>query len=544
MMSGNYDYGGYPPPQYRRAPAPSGGGGARAAGCLLLLCAWPLMWVVLPVVAAGALAYAGYSVYVYLARLASALGLGSAPYPAWLAPPPGRATGTAEPAYTHYLFGPALADLRHVARTALPAPWQACRNHRFRVLGDTRTGNAAWLSAPFGRLIVMAMFAGVTGGYLAVATLYALQVATVAALTAVVAATGLVLRGADSALRRVKGIRTSCPSCHLRVRRPSYECAAPGCGRRHRDVRPGRHGVVRRRCGCGALLPTLVLAGGGGRMRAHCPHCGEPMSRGVGTVPEIVIPVLGAATTGKTRLMTALVMGLVEGPAGHGARSEFADEQSENAYRGLAGKLRAGVHTWKTIRVKDAPLRAYTLRVSPPRGSPRLLHVFDAPGELVGASELLRELRYIRAARTFLFTLDPLSVDVVWDSLPAADRAGYARLRSDMATDFVFGQLLQNIEGLGVPLAKARLAVALTKDDLVRHCEALEGVGRDSDDIRRWLEGPAGLDGVVRAMRRHFAEVRFFRTSSWLDSGEIDAGVLDLSGWLLAREGLRVHHSP
>ncbi|MEU4829445.1 hypothetical protein [Streptosporangium sp. NPDC023615] len=505
-----------------------------------MLCAWPLLWLIPP----GALVYAGYSVYAYLARLASAMGLGSAPYPPRLAPPPDRATGSEEPAYTHYLFGPALADLRHAARTALPAPWQACRHHRFRVLDGTGTGNAVWLTAPAGRMIVMAMFVGVIGGYLAVVALYAVQVAVVAALTVVVAATGLVLRAADSALRRVKGIRTSCPSCHLRVQRPSYECAAPGCGRRHRDVRPGRYGVVRRRCGCGALLPTLVLMGGGGRMRAHCPHCAEPMSRGVGTVPEIVVPVLGAATTGKTRLMTALVMGLVEGPAGHGARSEFADEQSENAYRGLADKLQAGVHTWKTIRVKDAPLRAYTLRVLPPRGSPRLLHIFDAPGELVGASELLRELRYIKSARTFLFTLDLLSVDVVWDSLPAADRAGYARLRSDMATDFVFGQLLQNIEGLGVPTEKARLAVALTKDDLVRHCDALAGVGRDSDDIRRWLEGPAGLDGVVRAMRRHFAEVRFFRTSSWLTSGEIDAGVLDLSGWLLVREGLQVHHSP
>ncbi|GLW61880.1 hypothetical protein Arub01_01240 [Actinomadura rubrobrunea] len=538
--------GGYPPPPYgyRTNPVPPGEGFAVGCGCLVLLVAAVLLsWLIVPAMALTGLAAAGHCLYAYLSRLASAMGIGPRAAPAAIPPPPDRPSGRAEPAYTHYLFGPALVDLRHAAKTALPAPAEVARAYDLWIRRAFQDREPPWLMVPIGIMVWISMAFGVMAGVMAVGMLCVLQVTVVLALAITVLAAGQVLRVVDRAMRRVKGIRTRCQSCHLPVPFPSFECAAEGCGRRHRDVRPGRYGILKRWCGCGARLPTLLIMSGGAAMRARCPHCGETMSKGAGTMPEIVIPVLGAATTGKTRLMTALVMGLLEGPGGHGATTEFADEESENAYRGLADKLRAGVHTWKTIKARDAPLRAYSLHLRPPTGGPRLLHVFDAPGELVGKSELLRELRYMRAARTFLFTLDPLSIDAVWESLDPAERTRFAQLRSDAAPDFVFGQIVQNIEGLGVQTGRARLAVALTKDDLVRACPVLEDVGDGSDEIRRWLEGPAGLDGMVRAMRRSFDEVRFFRTSSWLTDGEIPDSVLDLSGWILVKEGLRVHHS-
>ncbi|WP_329519156.1 TRAFAC clade GTPase domain-containing protein [Spirillospora sp. NBC_01491] len=532
------------------APARSGDGMPMGCGCVLgLIVLWVVAVLALPAIMLIGAFFVAYSLYAYLRRLASVMGVGPGADPKPVPPPPGRADGRAEPAYTHYLFGPALIDLRHAARVAVPAPAKLFVTYDAQI--RRVFGNGGLLLWPFGIVVWLGMAAGVGTGLAAIGVLCVVQFAVVAVLALAVISAGQALRAVDSGVRRIRGIRTSCPSCHQRVPYPSYECPGKTCGRRHRDVRPGRYGVLRRRCACGTMLRTLLLTGtGDGRMTAHCPHCDEPMSRGAGTVPEIVIPVLGAATTGKTRLMTALVMGLVDGAGrdaggADGARdpvAEFADDQSAEAYRGLADKLRAGVHTWKTIKVKDAPLRAYSLHVRPSSGRPRLLHVFDAPGEFVGRSELLRELRYIKTARTFLLTLDPLSIDAVWDSLDPGERARSGRLRSDAPPDFVFGQLVENIQGLGAQTGRARLAVALTKDDLVRGSEALAGLGGGSDEIRDWLEGPAGFDGMVRLMRRSFAEVRFFRTSAWLDGGEVDAGVLDLAGWILAGEGLRVRH--
>lgn len=543
MSTGYYGqpyYGGY-----RRNPIPPGEGLPVGCGCLVALVAASLLaWVVFPLIFLVGLFLTTRCVYVYLRRLASVMGVGAGAAPAPMARPPDTGAGGAEPAYVHYLFGPALIDLRHAVQVALPAPLQVGREYDQRIRRVFQYRSPSWLMVPLGIMVWIGMAGGVIGGFVAVGLLGVLQLAVVVALAFAVIAVGLGLRTVDSAMRRVKGIRTSCPSCHLRVNYPSYECFGAGCGRRHRDVRPGRYGVLKRRCACGAQLPTLLLVGSGdGRMKAYCPHCKESMSKGAGTVTEVVIPVLGAAATGKTRLMTAMVMGLVEGHTGYGAEVEFADDESAAAYRGLADKVRAGVHTWKTIKTKDAPLRAFSFHVRPPAGAARLFHIFDAPGELVARSESLRELRYIKAARTFLFTLDLLSIGVVWESLDPGVRAKNNRLRSDVPPEFVFGQLVQNIEGHGVQIGRARLAVALTKNDLVRNCAALAGVGEESEDVRHWLEGPAGLDGMVRAMRHSFAEVRFFRTSSWLEHGEIDDGVLDLVGWILIKEGLRVHHS-
>ena len=82
-------------------------------------------------------------------------------------------------------------------------------------------------------------------------------------------AAGAALRLADSAVLRIKNIRMVCPSCGERVRYPGYECpgdADPSSSmpQKHRDIRPGRYGIVRRRCLCGASMRTLLLFGSPG----------------------------------------------------------------------------------------------------------------------------------------------------------------------------------------------------------------------------------------------------------------------------------------
>ncbi len=55
--------------------------------------------------------------------------------------------------------------------------------------------------------------------------------------------------------------------------------------------------------------------------------------------------------------------------------------------------------------------KGYSLRVAPPQGAERVVHVFDAAGEVFASRERTQELRYLRIARTFLFVVDPLSVE-------------------------------------------------------------------------------------------------------------------------------------
>src|SRR5437764_8775248 len=142
-----------------------------------------------------------------------------------------------------------------------------------------------------------------------------IQLVAVGVSAALVRAAGATLRGADSALLRVKNIRMVCPACSERVPYPGYVCPGAGCARRHRDVRPGRFGIMRRRCRCGTRMSTLLLFGSS-RMAAFCPYCGHPLEHRPGEAPETVLPFFGATGAGKTlllfRIITLLQFGYME----------------------------------------------------------------------------------------------------------------------------------------------------------------------------------------------------------------------------------------
>jgi hypothetical protein len=58
--------------------------------------------------------------------------------------------------------------------------------------------------------------------------------------------------------------------------------------------------VLRRRCQCGNKIPTLLILGGY-RMTAMCTTCGRQMSDETGRFSELVLPLLGGQSAGKTR---------------------------------------------------------------------------------------------------------------------------------------------------------------------------------------------------------------------------------------------------
>jgi len=542
-----------------QSPEPPWKKGLRDIGCLgtfyggaLLLASAPV-WLpvagavfallfsisVLIFMATTFLVYPSICVVAYLRTLIGMMGEGGTSNPAPVAAP-GRGSDSEEPAYLHYLFKQVFIDVRYMAREGLFQPWQVIDSHIHRVREYSARIRFSFFRVAhryFAWLVTAGMQMGTYLGFAVVVVLFVIQLLALVVLAASCFIGIGVLRGADTLLLRIKQIKIKCSSCHLRVPYPSYECPAPGCGRLHKDVRPGRYGMFKRVCACGTAMPTLLLTGSG-KLKAHCPYCKGSLARNVGEMREIVIPVLGGVAAGKTRLMTALVMALCESGRLHGVSAAIADEESQAIYARFRDALVAGTATAKTGAA--ALPRPYSLHVRPARSSPRLLHLFDAPGEFVRDSESLRKLQYMREARTFLFTLDPLRIDAIWDALTPAQQARLVPLRSDDDPYFAFGQVVQNIEGHGVPIRRARLAVALTKDDLVRSSPAASGLGEDSAAIEAWLQDEAGLGGLVRLMRRSFGQVHFFRTSAWLDGGVLAGSIIDLAAWILAQEGIRV----
>ncbi|WP_460368135.1 TRAFAC clade GTPase domain-containing protein, partial [Actinocorallia lasiicapitis] len=389
---------------------------------------------------------------------------------------------------------------------------------------------------PFvGWLAGVLLWSGLALGALIAATAVLAVGALQAALWLVLAGLAFVLlmalRGIDTVRLKIKGIGLTCPSCQNKVGYPAYSCPEPSCGRRHLDVRPGRYGLINRKCYCGASMRTLLMLGSH-NMVAHCPHCAKELAESVGTVPEVVLPVVGGSSSGKTRLMLALVQALDERG---GSEVKFADEPSRSAYEKFAPALKSGADTWKTALAGDAPVRAYSFYLTA-GGITRLLHVFDPAGEIFESAERMQTQRFMGIARTFVYTLDQLSVEPVWNSLEVPQRARFRKIRAERAPELMFAQVLSGIEEQGVNPKKARLAVALTKQDLVRDVVPEGG----SDAIKAWLESPEiGLDNMVRTMGKAFADVRFFRTSSRVEDG-LDPAITDLTQWILNGEGYKL----
>jgi hypothetical protein len=317
-----------------------------------------------------------------------------------------------------------------------------------------------------------------------------------------------------------------CPACSERVPYPGYVCPGSGCARRHRDVRPGRFGIMRRRCQCGTRMNTLLLFGSS-RMAAFCPYCGHPLEHRPGEAPETVLPFFGATGAGKTRLLFSIVTQLQVWTREGQLTAEFADSVTTRELDAAEHILRSGNATAKTP--VQLP-RAHVIRVRSGKGT-RILHMFDAAGERFYHSDRTQELGYLGQARTFILVIDPLSVEAFWARLPPGRRAELGPARSTAPSpELAYQQTHQEIEAMGVPLRKARLAVVFSRADLI---------GTPEGDVEQWARCELGLGNLIRSAHHSFKETCFFHTAAVMTAaGNMDESVAALMRWVLAGDGV------
>ena len=442
-----------------------------------------------------------------------------------------------DPAILQYFYGPALADAEH----ALRAAYRDCRGvwlYCGRVVAAAVTGDGALLTAPFGIGGTIGIGIGVVFGAAAAACCAGIYLLTVGVSAALVRAAGTALGVTDSVVLRVKNIRMVCPSCYERVPYPGYECPGPGCPRRHRDIRPGRFGILRRRCQCGTAMRTLLLFGSAG-MRAFCPYCGASLEHGPGKAPEIVLPLFGAVGAGKTRLLFSMIVqlqlwskdassgaGPQAGRPGRRLAVEFADADTRAKLRNASELLGPESVTGKTP--PELP-RAHLIRLITGQGT-WLLQMFDAAGELWLNAEQTQKLRFLDKARTFILVIDPLSVEAFRERLPTERRTALPADRpAEPSPEEAYQIALQEIEAMGVVPRKSRLAVVFSRADLTDD---------PPGDVAAWAQDELGLGNLVRSARLNFREACFFHTAAVLADGVMHESIPVLLRWMLGADGL------
>ena len=281
-------------------------------------------------------------------------------------------------------------------------------------------------------------------------------------------------------------------------------------------------------------MPTLLMFGSH-RMQALCPACLNDLEGDAMRTRELVLPVFGSPVAGKTQLLVAVALAADSLLERAGGRTEPADDYSHRWMRTVTDLRRRGSNVTKTA---TGTQHAISLHLAL-NGGGVLLKMFDAAGETFQKSENIRDLKYFRSGGTLLFVLDPLSVPALWDGLAEDRRRRLEPYRAVTAPEVIFQETVQTLHQINIDTRRIRLAVAVSKADLVAP-EITAAHAGDDESIREWLGGPLDQGNLVRAVAHEFAAARFFLTDATFGGGAVHPSIETLAAWILAGEGMKV----
>ncbi|MFB7396189.1 hypothetical protein [Streptomyces sp. NPDC056191] len=489
-----------------------------------------------------------YAFWVFVATACRSAGRALGPFR------PGRAdsrvlTIGTEPAHPSYWPAQSWIDTGGAVGRSYRALWTLWRSHWMATVagrlflgrrpGTNRRGANAFTRLIM-RLVAPGTAVGATAAALLATALHTLVLVVFCALVALVWAswwlTVAVVRGVERGWLLLRGVRTVCP--HPRCHRPfplaAHPC--PQCRAVHTALRPGRHGVFRHACRCGARLPSSLLSGRG-RTPAECPSCARPLPPSVGTTRVVHVPLIGGSSSGKTMLVAAVVAGLRSWSERGNLTMEFASDADQQDGEALDRQLDRNDWANKT----QGDQRAWMILVGRGRRR-RLLYLYDPMGESLEQADRVREQQYLAHADGVLFVVDVLADRTVRRALHGADDtlADGARPAAQGPVDTYQG-LTGELAALTGGRGDLPVAVVVTKRDVLDRIEALPAPGARVDE---WL-GAIGLGGLVRGFTHDFKATGFWAVSASAATG---TGALDSERrraaepvlWLLARSGLRV----
>jgi len=321
------------------------------------------------------------------------------------------------------------------------------------------------------------------------------------------------LRIFDTTILWLRGVTMTCGHCGRRITFAEYSCSSPTCDIRHRNVRPGRYGMISRTCYCDTKFATMVLLGSY-KLKSWCPHCGKPLTE---MSSEIVLPIFGAVNAGKTQLLIVLMIAVETMIGRTGGKFKYANE----SVHAIATKaIHEFLTSKKIIKIGHAAAAtahpAYSICVAPKKGRKTLLHIFDAAGEVFTSVKLIQELEYFKIARTFVFVMDPLSIGELWRTISAAQRDALEHHRARQEPHTTFAETVQTVKSMGINTSKISLVVAVSKMDLIEDLLREKNVS-DDRSIRRWLDIDLAQGNMIRAMDHDFKNVSFFLTAALAD---------------------------
>lgn len=333
----------------------------------------------------------------------------------------------------------------------------------------------------------------------------------------------------DSIYTLLHKIKNACPnsSCQASFRIPVYECDQ--CGAKHTRLVPGKYGILKRRCNCGAKLPTTFM-NGRGKLKAYCPDCGQSLS-GDTASRQYAIPVIGGPSVGKTCYINMAIDQLMNDVAtDRNWEVNFITEEDKQIHASTMAAMRQGSAPLKT---ESEALTAYQMMIKLPKEKiGRRVYVYDIAGERFATSGDVQKNNAYTYADGFIFLIDPLSIARFAGEVQDEINIDSYRASSKDFDD-ILNIMLINLEKMfglsSKDMIKMNLAVVINKCDipgldekvgdvaveqyLADHPEVTDRAEAKNAVCKEFLENyDAG--NFVRAAESKFKCVQYFTSSA------------------------------
>lgn len=317
-------------------------------------------------------------------------------------------------------------------------------------------------------------------------------------------------RSFDRLVRHRKQAHLRCAKCYRVTVVPSYRCPNFACSTVHRDVRPGPLGILNRRCGCGTRMPATV-GSAGKNLATVCPYCEQDVPAGSGTRRVLPIPVIGAVGAGKTQFLASGVDELVRRTQLLSGSLTPISPVADTFLKAAAATVSLGKGVDKTAwedRPEGVPL------VLAHSGMEIEVQLMDAAGENFIDWERSKALGYIDTSDVLVFILDPFSLPAASELLRVENRTGVVAVAQGVPEDS-YASVVDRLRAEDIRLSTKRLAIVLTKFDILRTLPGAEGIDpADGESVRTWL-GAHGADGFVRRVDQDFKHRSYFAVDSY-----------------------------
>lgn len=343
-----------------------------------------------------------------------------------------------------------------------------------------------------------------------------------------------------------------CPHCFETFRLPGFKC--PKCGKVHKQLIPGRCGVLFARCECNKIFLPCTTLTGRSHLEAVCPSCEGDLV--AANAEQFSIQLIGGASAGKTAFLAAFQHLYLE--KANKRAGLTVDGEPENYFSELERMFQTG----NSDATSGGNSQTYSFIHKYGRKANDNLVIYDIPGEVIVDGSYSRNPRNFGFCDGLIFIIDPLSIQTVRDDCVKEGESEALNNSSQDDIDTVIVQFIHQftkIKGLSArKMSDIPVAVIISKVDikvvkreiggpkirsLYNKNPAVYGNSESTarDEICKEYLSRLGLDNALNNIDATFSNVRYFPISAigrvvGEDKPYDPIGVMEPAAWI-AKEG-------